>query len=124
MTHYLIFDTETDFPAPYHGADVVGGTEGMYEANVGAYASAQVDFIKRDLAHVDRSQTPWVVALGHRPWYTADAPADQFTDGLAVFETLFTEGNVRRRPQPQARDFVHRRLADIVQVDVVMHGHV
>lgn len=101
MAHYLIFDTETDLPPPYHGADVIGGSEGMYEANVGAYPSAQVDFIKKDLAAVDRSKTPWVIALGHRPWYAPVKPSNEFADGLAVFEPLFTAGNV----------------------DVVMHGH-
>lgn len=70
MTHYLIFDTETDRPAPYIGADVLGGTEGMAEANVGSFEMAQVDFIKQDLAAVDRSRTPLAVAMGHRPWYT------------------------------------------------------
>lgn len=92
MVHYLIFDTETDLPAPYHGADVPGGYEGMDEANVGAYGSAQVDFIKQDLASVDRSKTPWVIAMGHRPWYTAKT--SMWLDGQAVFEPLFTEGNV------------------------------
>ena len=96
----------------------------MYEANVGSYASAQVDFIKQDLAAVDRSQTPWVVALGHRPWYTADAPADQFTDGLAVFEALFTEGKVSTWPNATLKSMSSGCLADVVQVDVVMHGHV
>ena len=94
MTHYLVFDTETDLPSPYFGADVAGGQEGMFEANVGSYDSAQVDFIQQDLATVDRSKTPWVVAMGHRPWYTADKPSKQFKDGLAVFEPLFTEGKV------------------------------
>jgi hypothetical protein len=102
MTHYLIFDTETDLPAPYHGADVVGGTESMHEANVGSYSNAQVDFIKQDLASVDRSKTPWVVALGHRPWYAA--ASGLFSDGLSVFEPLFTAGNVSgdRHPWPAA----------------------
>jgi hypothetical protein len=57
MVHYLVFDTETDLPAPYHGADVPGGAEGMDETNVGSYSNAQVDFIKQDLASVDRSKT-------------------------------------------------------------------
>jgi hypothetical protein len=117
MTHYLIFDTETDLPAPYHGADVVGGTESMDEANVGSYSNAQVDFMKQDLASVDRSKTPWVVALGHRPWYAA--ASGLFSDGLSVFEPLFTAGNVSgaRLPLPAAD-------ADPRQVDIVMHGHV
>jgi hypothetical protein len=96
MVHYLVFDTETDLPAPYHGADVPGGAEGMDETNVGSYSNAQVDFIKQDLASVDRSKTPWVVALGHRPWYVAATPSNLWGDGQAVFEPLFTEGNVSR----------------------------
>ena len=96
MTHYLIFDTETVLPAPYFGANVVGGKESMLEGNVGAYDRAQADFIQQDLAAVDRSKTTWVVAKGHRTWYTADNPSKQFHDGLAVFEPLFTEGQVSK----------------------------
>lgn len=95
MVHYLVFDTETDLPAPYIAPDVQGGSAGMHEANVGSYPNAQVDFIKNDLAAVDRSKTPWVIALGHRPWYAPSIPDYQFMDGLAVFEPLFTAGNVR-----------------------------
>ncbi|ORX38727.1 Metallo-dependent phosphatase-like protein [Kockovaella imperatae] len=102
MAHYLIFDTETDLPPPYYGADVIGGVAGMYESNVGAYPTAQVDFIKQDLASVNRTQTPWVIAMGHRPWYVSAAPEDRFMSGLAVFEPLFEAANV----------------------DVVMQGHV
>jgi hypothetical protein len=101
MTHYLVFDTETDLAPPQKGATIQGGTENFDEANVGAYPNAQNDFIKNDLANVDRSKTPWVVAMGHRPWYVG-SNGSGFQDGLANFEPLFVDG----------------------KVDLVMHGHV
>jgi hypothetical protein len=112
MTHYVVFNTETDLPPPYYGGDVIGGHDGMFEANVGAYPNAQIDFIVNDLASVDRKKTPWVVALGHRPWYSATAPANLFTPGISVFEPVFTKYNVSETVGVADR-----------QVDLVMQGH-
>lgn len=72
MTHYITFDTETDYPKGLIGASQKGGAEGFGEAAVGPYTNAQYDFIKNDLASVDRTKTPWVIAMGHRPWVSAD----------------------------------------------------
>lgn len=72
MVHYLMFDTETDFPNGLIGASQKGGVEGFGEAAVGSYQNAQYDFIKNDLANVDRTKTPWVVASAHRPWVSLE----------------------------------------------------
>ncbi len=102
QVHYLMFDTETDLGHGLIGADEIGGAESFEEHPVGSYANAQYDFIKKDLANVDRQKTPWVVALGHRPWYVAAASKDRYWDGQAAFEQLFIDN----------------------KVDVVLHGHV
>lgn len=34
----------------------------------------QIDWLKADLANVDRSLTPWVVVNLHRPWFTSVSP--------------------------------------------------
>lgn len=97
-----MFDTETDLGHGLIGADEIGGAEDFEESPVGSYADAQYDFIKKDLSSVDRQKTPWVIALGHRPWYTAGADGDQYWNGQAAFEQLFIDNGV----------------------DVVLHGHV
>ncbi|KAJ7785114.1 Metallo-dependent phosphatase-like protein [Mycena maculata] len=68
MTHYLMFDTETDFGNGIIAQDEAGGGADS-DGPFGSYTNQQVDFIERDLASVDRAVTPWVVAAGHRPWY-------------------------------------------------------
>ena len=35
--------------------------------------SLQYQWLENDLAKVDRSRTPWVVAMWHTPWYTSNA---------------------------------------------------
>jgi predicted phosphodiesterase len=49
FAHYVIFDTEHDFT---HG-------------------SAQHAWIEKDLQHVNRTKTPWLVVAAHRPMYCA-----------------------------------------------------
>ncbi|KAJ7853904.1 Metallo-dependent phosphatase-like protein [Mycena leptocephala] len=68
MTHYLMFDTETDFGDGIIAPDEAGGGADS-DGPFGSYMNQQIDFIERDLATVDRSVTPWVFAAGHRPWY-------------------------------------------------------
>lgn len=50
---------------------------------------SQVDFLKADLAAVNRTLTPWVVVGAHRPWYTAPQASP---DQQAAFESLLYEG--------------------------------
>ncbi len=47
-------------------------TAEAYDARVGPeFVSRQLEFLKADLAAVDRTQTPWVVVLVHRDWLSA-----------------------------------------------------
>ncbi|KAI2123379.1 hypothetical protein LOZ42_000440 [Ophidiomyces ophidiicola] len=66
MAHVVMMNTETDFmDAP----DAPGGSAGLNSGPFGA-PNQQLDFLKADLASVDRTVTPWVIIAGHRPWYT------------------------------------------------------
>ncbi|KAI1810726.1 Metallo-dependent phosphatase [Poronia punctata] len=67
MMHFVMLDTETDFPkAP----DQPGGSAGLNGGPFGSSPMQQLDFLVADLASVDRAVTPWVIVGGHRPWYT------------------------------------------------------
>lgn len=101
MTHYLFFDTETDLGDGLIGPDEKGGGSDS-EGPFGPTMNAQIDFIKKDLASVNRLLTPWVVAAGHRPWYMAAAPSSLCTTCQEAFEPLFNEYGV----------------------DLVVHGHI
>lgn len=79
-----MFNTETDFRnAP--------DTHGSYDLDVGPFGSKrqQLDFLEADLASVDRSVTPWVIAAGHRPWYSTGGADNQCFACQAAFETTF-----------------------------------
>ncbi|GAB1201059.1 hypothetical protein APSETT444_010446 [Aspergillus pseudonomiae] len=56
MAHIVMINTETDFPGAPDGQD--------------GKSYQQLEFLKTDLASIDRSVTPWVIVAGHRPWYT------------------------------------------------------
>lgn len=73
MVHVAMIDTETDFPdAP----DGKGGSAGLNAGPFGQkHPSQQLEFLKADLASVDRKVTPWVIVAGHRPWYTSGSSA-------------------------------------------------
>ncbi|KAG2415458.1 hypothetical protein HFD88_006649 [Aspergillus terreus] len=83
MVHVVMINTETDFPdAP----DGQGGSAGLGGGPFGT-PHQQLEFLKADLASVDRSVTPWLVVAGHRPWYTtgsgnACAPCQAAFEGL------------------------------------------
>ena len=66
FVHFVMIDTETDFPTAPDGLD------GSAHLQAGPFGSPnqQTDFLKADLASVDRTITPWVIVAGHRPWYT------------------------------------------------------
>lgn len=88
MVHVTMIDTETDFPdapdAPFSSAGLDGGPFG--------YTGQQLDFLKADLASVDRSVTPWVIVGGHRPWYSTGGSA--CTACQKAFEPLFYQYGV------------------------------
>lgn len=44
--------------------------------------SAQMAFFERDLSRVDRSRTPWVIVMGHRPMYSSTSNPKGFDPDL------------------------------------------
>ncbi|KFY82131.1 hypothetical protein V500_10800 [Pseudogymnoascus sp. VKM F-4518 (FW-2643)] len=92
--HFIQFNTETDFP---NAPDEPGG-EGAENAGPFAPSGAQLAWLKKDLASVDRKKTPWVVAAGHRPWYVSTTECIECQD---AFEPLLLKYGV----------------------DLVLHGH-
>ena len=56
------------------------GRAGVHWVMMGSYApygedSGQAQWLRADLASVDRAHTPWVIAVMHSPWCTAASPA-------------------------------------------------
>ena len=45
--------------------------------------TTQVAWLREDLAAVDRSKTPWVIAMSHFPFYLAATPLGAETDTAA-----------------------------------------
>lgn len=93
--HYVIFSTETDLGNGLLGPDEPPSTEngGPFGTN-----NQQIDWLTSDLASVDRCKTPWVVAIGHRPWFSSGNICDNCS--LAFTPVLEKYG-----------------------VDLVLHGH-
>lgn len=94
MVHFVMFNTETDFP---NAPDEPNGS-GAENAGPFAPSGAQLAWLKKDLAAVDRKKTPWVVAAGHRPWYVSNKVCPECQ---AAFEPILIAYGV----------------------DLVLHGH-
>ncbi|CAG8901769.1 unnamed protein product [Penicillium egyptiacum] len=90
MAHVVMIDTETDFP------DAPSGPDGSAKLNGGPFGTAtqQIDFLKADLASVDRSVTPWVIVAGHRPWYSTGKSSNVCGPCQETFEGLFYQYGV------------------------------
>lgn len=87
MVHYVVFNTETDFPnAPDEPTGSAGENGGPF-----APTGTQLAWLKNDLASVDRKRTPWVIAAGHRPWYVSSSPC---VECRAAFEPLLIQYGV------------------------------
>ncbi len=102
MTHYVTLSSETDL-GNYLAPDAVGGPEKEASGPFGSKGQ-QIAWLKSDLAAVNRTETPWIIATTHRPWYVSgkNTSSDFCTVCKDVFEPLFLQYNV----------------------DLVMHGHV
>ncbi|KAL7666179.1 Purple acid phosphatase [[Candida] zeylanoides] len=85
LVHYVQFDTETDFPSG------LSGPESKAPNGNFAATNAQLDWLRRDLASVNRTRTPWVIAAGHRPWYVAGSGCK---DCQTAFEATLVEFGV------------------------------
>lgn len=90
MAHVVMFDTETDFTS---APDEPGGSAGLAGGPF-APAGQQVQFLKADLASVDRRVTPWVVVAGHRPWYTVGDSSTPCSACQTAFEDVFYQYGV------------------------------
>lgn len=88
MAHVVMIDTETDFRNAPDGPDGSAHLDGGPFGRPGQ----QLDFLRADLASVDRTVTPWVIVAGHRPWYTTDTSS--CGPCQAAFEGIFYEYGV------------------------------
>lgn len=114
LAHFVSLDGETDFPYSPEWPfirDVAGTSEtlptedqtyvtdsgpfGAIDANNWKDNSAyqQLQWLEKDLASVDRSKTPWVIAMSHRPMYSSGVASYQ-TDVRNAFEPLLLQYDV------------------------------
>jgi hypothetical protein len=56
-------------------------------------AYEQYQWLEKDLASIDRTKTPWVIAMSHRPMYSTEVSSYQ-ADVRAAFEPLLLKYNV------------------------------
>ena len=70
-----------------------------------AEGSPQHDFVKEDLAAVNRAVTPWLVATFHAPWYNSNMHHHDEAQEVGMREAM--------------EDLFHRH-----EVDIVFSGHV
>lgn len=96
MAHFIQLDTETDLGHGFIGNDEVGGVEGDDSGPFNTTMDAQTKWLEADLKAVNRSETPWVIAAGHRPWYLSHANATGTICWTCkdVFEPLFIKYGV------------------------------
>ncbi|CAN1813794.1 Probable inactive purple acid phosphatase 27 [Linum perenne] len=59
-----------------------------------ANGSEQLEWIKSDLASVDRSRTPWLVLAGHRPMYSSSNPQSTDANSATTLEPLMKQYKV------------------------------
>jgi hypothetical protein len=57
MAHFVVFDTETDFGNGLVGPEEHGGASGLDNGPFGRTMNEQIEFLKKDLASVDRKKT-------------------------------------------------------------------
>jgi acid phosphatase type 7 len=84
MVHVVMFDTETDFT---DGPDATGDSAGLNGGPFGA-PNQQLQFLEADLASVDCTAMPWLIAGGHRPWYSTEGSSNIYTSCQTAFEPL------------------------------------
>ncbi|KAK3675961.1 hypothetical protein LTR78_004153 [Recurvomyces mirabilis] len=113
LAHFISLDGETDFPySPEYPflRDLTGnethptedqtfitdsGPFGTIDNNQWKVNSAyqQYNWLKADLAAVDRTKTPWVIAMSHRPMYSSEVSSYQ-KNLRNAFEGLLIENGV------------------------------
>ncbi|KDR66696.1 hypothetical protein GALMADRAFT_80567 [Galerina marginata CBS 339.88] len=93
MVHYVQFDTETDLGHGILGPDQPGGSGGSPGEDSGPFGlmDQQTNWLKKDLANVDRKETPWVIVAGHRPWYVS---GEICSECQLAFESILNQYSV------------------------------
>ena len=96
MAHFVQFDTETDLGHGFIAPDEPGGPELEDAGPFASYMNQQTDWLRKDLAAVNRTKTPWIIAAGHRPWYinAQNDSSDVCWECKDVFEPLFLQYGV------------------------------
>ena len=108
LAHFISIDGETDFansPEYPFARDLSKGetrpkrnetyvTDSGPFGTVGNYTDtktyAQYQWLEKDLAAVDRTKTPWVIAMTHRPMYSSEVSSYQ-KNIRAAFQGLLLE---------------------------------
>ncbi|KAJ6110923.1 hypothetical protein N7486_003158 [Penicillium sp. IBT 16267x] len=113
LAHFVSMDTETDYPnspewpfiADTKGKDALPAANETTSTDSGPFgqiddnnylnktAYQQYQWLAEDLAAVDRTATPWIIVMGHRPMYSSQVSSYQKEIRLA-FEDLFLEFGV------------------------------
>lgn len=88
MVHFVSIDTETDL-----GNGLVGPDEGKPEFS-GPFGAPnqQIDWLVNDLKKVNRKKTPWVIVIGHRPFYASTSGV--CANCVTAFEDIFHQYGV------------------------------
>lgn len=96
LAHFISLDSETDFPySPSYpffrdlsGNETFPMENETYVTDAGPFGSIngswkvneayeQYNWLKNDLASIDRTKTPWVIAMSHRPMYSSEVSSYQ-----------------------------------------------
>ncbi|KAI5479092.1 hypothetical protein MNV49_004091 [Pseudohyphozyma bogoriensis] len=112
LVHFITFNGETDYPSPNEypfALDLTGNethplANETYITDAGPFGFIngslkdvenyeQYQWLKADLAAVDRFKTPFVFAMSHRPMYSSGVSSYQ-AHMRSAFEALFLEYNV------------------------------
>lgn len=113
LAHFISIDTETDFAYspeyPFlrdlHGSETHPKENETYVTDAGPFgyitgnnwkdntAYEQYQWLKKDLASVDKTKTPWIFINGHRPMYSSAYSSYQLNIRNA-FEALMLAGGV------------------------------
>jgi len=112
MAHFVSINGETDFPfsPEWDFARDVEGNEALptesqtFITDSGPFGAIngndeenesyeQFNWLAKDLANVDRTKTPWVIAMSHRPMYSTQTASYQ-GDLRNAFQTLLINNGV------------------------------
>jgi Calcineurin-like phosphoesterase/Iron/zinc purple acid phosphatase-like protein C len=113
MAHFIALDGETDFPySPEYpflrdlsGNETFPKESQTYITDSGPFgaidgnnwkdnnAYQQIQWLAKDLASVDRTKTPWIIAMSHRPMYSSGTSSYQ-ANVRNAFEPLLLQYSV------------------------------